>query len=62
MGKPCNQSELPPPRSQLHSQSCFTIDETAEDGKLPGAVEEMPLEVITMLEVIIKYAGHTLII
>ena len=36
VGKLCNQSELPPPRSQLHSQSFFTIAETAEDGKTAG--------------------------
>ena len=28
VGKPCNQSESPPPRLQLHSQGYFTIEET----------------------------------
>ena len=47
MGQPCNEIESPPPRSELHSQGYFTVAETVEDVKLPGAVEEMSLEVIT---------------
>ena len=66
VGKPCNQSESPPPRSQLHSQGYFTIAETAEDGQTAGCSRRNVIRgnnnITKEVGLIIKYVGHKLII
>ena len=66
MVKPCDQSESPPRRSQLHSQGYFTIAETAEDGQTAGCSRRNVIRgnnnITKEVGLIVKYAGHKLII
>ena len=64
MGEPCNRSDSPPPRSQLHSQGYSTIAETAEDDQTDGCSRINVIRGNNNItkQVVIKYVGHTLII